>query len=172
MYAYLHSTKYHKVEARASIDDSAVLGRSNTRNHGFESRLRHECILCHAVLNTRISWVGCLNKHLKSKIILVFIINSESEMARGHSIHSFIHSFIHSSLALQPFVEPWPLLQFRNLFYTDGWTPWAGDQPVARPLPTYRTTQTQNKRTHTHPYPEWDSNPRSQRSSERRQFVL
>jgi hypothetical protein len=24
-----------------------------------------------------------------------------------------------------------------------------GDQPVARPLPTHRTTQTQNKRTHT-----------------------
>jgi hypothetical protein len=28
--------------------------------------------------------------------------------------------FIHSSMALQPFVGPWPLLQFRNLFYTDG----------------------------------------------------
>jgi hypothetical protein len=23
-------------------------------------------------------------------------------------------------MALQPFVGPWPLLQFRNLFYTDG----------------------------------------------------
>jgi hypothetical protein len=33
-----------------------------------------------------------------------------------HSVHSFIHSFIHSSVALQPFVGPWPLLQFRNLF--------------------------------------------------------
>jgi hypothetical protein len=27
--------------------------------------------------------------------------------------------------------------------------PWMGDQPVARPLPTHRTTQTQNKRTQT-----------------------
>jgi hypothetical protein len=27
--------------------------------------------------------------------------------------------------------------------YTDGRTPWTGDQPVARPLPTHRTTQTQ-----------------------------
>jgi hypothetical protein len=61
----------------------------------------------------------------------------------------FIHSFIHSSMALQPFVGPWPLLQFRNLFYTDGRTRWTSDQPVARPLPTHRTTQTQNKRTET-----------------------
>jgi hypothetical protein len=52
-------------------------------------------------------------------------------------------------MALQPFVGPWPLLQFRKLFYTDGRTPWTGDQPVARPLPTHRTTQTQNKRTQT-----------------------
>jgi hypothetical protein len=28
-------------------------------------------------------------------------------------------------------------------------TPWTGDQPVAKPLPTHRTTQTQNKRTQT-----------------------
>jgi hypothetical protein len=32
-------------------------------------------------------------------------------------------NFIHSSVALQPFVGPWPRLQFRNLFYTDGRTP-------------------------------------------------
>jgi hypothetical protein len=31
--------------------------------------------------------------------------------------------------------------------YTDGRTPWTGDQAVARPLPTHRTTQPQNKRT-------------------------
>jgi hypothetical protein len=33
--------------------------------------------------------------------------------------------------------------------YTVGRTPWTRDQPVARPLPTYRTTQIQNKRTQT-----------------------
>jgi hypothetical protein len=43
---------------------------------------------------------------------------------------------------------PWPLLQFLNL-YIDVRTPWMGDQPVARLLPTHRTTQTQNKRTQT-----------------------
>jgi hypothetical protein len=72
----------------------------------------------------------------------------------------FIHLFIHSSKALQPFPWSWPFLQFRKLFYTDGWSPWTGDQPVARPLPTHR-----------HPCLEWDSNPRSQCWSNRRQFM-
>jgi hypothetical protein len=58
-------------------------------------------------------------------------------------------SFIHSSMALQPFVGPWPLLQYCNLFYTVGRTPWMEAQPVARPLPTHRTTQTENKRAQT-----------------------
>jgi hypothetical protein len=44
--------------------------------------------------------------------------------------------------------EPWSPFQFLNL-YTVGRTPWTGDQPVARPLPAHRTTQTQHKRTQT-----------------------
>jgi hypothetical protein len=43
---------------------------------------------------------------------------------------------------------PRPLFQFLNL-HTVGRTPWTGDQPVARLLPTHRTTRTQNKRTQT-----------------------
>jgi hypothetical protein len=43
---------------------------------------------------------------------------------------------------------PWPLFQFLNL-YTVGRAPWTGDQPVARSLPTHRTTQTQNTRKQT-----------------------
>jgi hypothetical protein len=35
------------------------------------------------------------------------------------------------------------------ILYTIGRTPLAGDQPVARPLPSHRTTQTQNKGTQT-----------------------
>jgi hypothetical protein len=38
---------------------------------------------------------------------------------------------------------PWPLFQFPNL-YTAGRTSSTGDQPVARQVPTYRTTRTQN----------------------------
>jgi hypothetical protein len=54
------------------------------------------------------------------------------------------------------------LLGLRRFFsflilYTVSRTPWTGDQPVARPLPTHRT-QTQNKRTqYTHPCLRWDS---------------
>jgi hypothetical protein len=33
------------------------------------------------------------------------------------------------------------------MLYTVGRTHWTGDQPVARPLPTHRKTQTQNHRT-------------------------
>jgi hypothetical protein len=47
-----------------------------------------------------------------------------------------------------------PLLDLGRFFsflilHTVGRTPWTGDQAVARPLPTHRTTQTQNKRTQT-----------------------
>jgi hypothetical protein len=70
-------------------------------------------------------------------------------------------------MALHPFVGPWPFFSFVFL-YTVCRTPWTGDQPVSRPLPTRRTTQTQNKRTHIHQCLEWDLNPRSQRSSRRR----
>jgi hypothetical protein len=50
------------------------------------------------------------------------------------------------------FSSPAPTLeliyQFLNHF-TDGKTPWTGDQLVTRPLPKHSTTQTQ-KQTHTH----------------------
>jgi hypothetical protein len=51
-------------------------------------------------------------------------------------------------MTLQHFVVPCPLFSFL-IFYTVGRTPSTGDQPVARPLPTHRTIQTQNKRTQT-----------------------
>jgi hypothetical protein len=41
-----------------------------------------------------------------------------------------------------PFVGPWPLFSVVLILYTVGRTPWTGDQPVARPLPTHRTTRT------------------------------
>jgi hypothetical protein len=35
------------------------------------------------------------------------------------------------------------------ILYTVGRICWTGDEPISRPLPTHRTTQTQNKRTQT-----------------------
>jgi hypothetical protein len=70
-------------------------------------------------------------------------------------------------MPLQPFVGPLSLLQFCNLFYTDGRTPWTSDEPVVRPLSKHRITQTQNKHIHRYPWLEWDSNLRpSVRASE------
>jgi hypothetical protein len=65
-------------------------------------------------------------------------INQVHEADTHRSCTSVIH--FHSSKTLEPFVGPWPLLQFRNHFYTDGRTPWTGDQPVEMLLPTHRTT--------------------------------
>jgi hypothetical protein len=45
---------------------------------------------------------------------------------------------------------PWLLIfQFHNHF-TDGRTPWMGDQLVVRPLPNHKTAQIQDKHTYTH----------------------
>jgi hypothetical protein len=72
----------------------------------------------------------------------------------NHNFRLFLYSLFpeslpqHSILIVQPFVGPWPLFQFLDL-YTVCRTSWTGDQPVARSLPTHRTTQTENKRTQT-----------------------
>jgi hypothetical protein len=55
---------------------------------------------------------------------------------------------IYLSTALQFLLDLGHFFTFLIL-YTFRRTPWTGDQPVARPLPTCRTTQTQNKRTRT-----------------------
>jgi hypothetical protein len=47
-----------------------------------------------------------------------------------------------------PLLDPGRFFSFLIL-YTVGNTPWTRDQPVAMSLPTYRTTQTHNKRTQT-----------------------
>jgi hypothetical protein len=62
-----------------------------------------------------------------------------------------------------------PLLDFGPFFsflilYTVDRALWTGYQPVARPLPTHRTTET-------YLCLEWNSNPLSQRSRERRQHI-
>jgi hypothetical protein len=111
----------------------------------------------------------CFHNHWSLEVKIManvshFSASNENPRCSGYTL-------IQLSMALQPFVGPWPLIQFRNLFYTDDRTPWTSDQPVARPLPTHRTTQTQNKRKYKYPCLEWDSSPRPQRSSKRRQFM-
>jgi hypothetical protein len=50
-------------------------------------------------------------------------------------------------MAVQPF-GPWPPFQILNDIHSQQ-DSLDGDQPVARPLSTHRTTQTQNKRKQT-----------------------
>jgi hypothetical protein len=54
------------------------------------------------------------------------------------------------SIPLIPYSYGVEVFHFPLDLYTIGRTPWTSDRPVARPLPKYRTTQTQNKRAHTH----------------------
>jgi hypothetical protein len=67
------------------------------------------------------------------------------------NIYLFIYLSIHPSIHLWLYS---PLLGLSRFFsflilYVVGRTPWTGNQPVARPLSTHRTIQTQNKRTQT-----------------------
>jgi hypothetical protein len=72
-------------------------------------------------------------------------------------------------MALQSFVGPWPLFQFLNL-HTLGSTSWKRVSPLyGRYL--YREHHKHRINAHRHIFFEWDSNPWSQRSSERRQFT-
>jgi hypothetical protein len=61
------------------------------------------------------------------------------------SFNIFFSSFIHQ----WPLLGPGLFFSLVIFFYTVPRTSWTGDQPVARPLLTHRTSQTQNKRTQT-----------------------
>jgi hypothetical protein len=64
-------------------------------------------------------------------------------------LHGLLEGYLHFSfsLALKPPWAPASNCQFHDRFI-EGRTPWTCDQPVARPLPKHRTTQTQNKHIH------------------------
>jgi hypothetical protein len=57
------------------------------------------------------------------------------------------------------------------IFYTVGRTPWKGDQPVSRPLPTHTGQHKHRTNAYRHPCLKWDSNPRSQCFSGQREFM-
>jgi hypothetical protein len=71
--------------------------------------------------------------------------------------HFFREPFI--PMALQLLLGTGLFFSSVIIFYTGVRTSWTSDKPVARPLPTHRTTQTHNKRINKHPCLEWDSKP-------------
>jgi hypothetical protein len=101
----------------------------------------------------RSGWIHVPKSFRKKTCASSLNIRSNSIKPESHyKIHSFIHQWLYSHLlgALVSLSLSLSLLQFPDLFYTGGRTSWTSDQLVARPLPTWRTTQTQNKRTHIH----------------------
>jgi hypothetical protein len=85
--------------------------------------------------------------------------NLTASFSAASSSSSYPHRHHHLSLYLSIYLSIYlwlysPLLDLGRFFsilirYTVGRNPWTGDQPVARPLPTHRTSQTQSKRTQT-----------------------
>jgi hypothetical protein len=86
-------------------------------------------------------------------------VHRESEHQHEWScFHSFfIHAFIHQWL-YSPSLGPGHFFGF-VILHIVSITPWTRDQPVARPLPTHRTTH--RMKPHKHICLEWDSNPRT-----------
>jgi hypothetical protein len=102
--------------------------------HGFPHAFQANSVVLNRVGN---------NRTLPDPLQFVFHLSLHHSTLRNLTTYSFISS---SSTALQTFVGSWPP-RFRNHFYTLRRTPWKRDQSVARPQPTHRTTQIQNKRT-------------------------
>jgi hypothetical protein len=81
------------------------------------------------------------------------------------------NSFIHSPMALQSFVGPWPLLRYVIFFIQTVGLLGRVISSSHMPLLKHGTTKTQNKHIKKYPCLEWDSNPRSQCSSGKTQFI-
>jgi hypothetical protein len=94
-----------------------------------------------------VPWLIMVELYLHSAICLHDIVpnyvveyrNNFTLLLRVNPISSSIYLGLY-----RPFVGSWSIFGFLIL-HTVGRTLWTGDQPVARPLPTHRATQTQNK---------------------------
>jgi hypothetical protein len=93
---------------------------------------------------------------------------NEQRYMPNDRVNTYIYRFLLLPLGHRASVKHFVSLQFLNL-KTVGRTPWTGDQPDSRPLPTQGNANRINA--DKHPCFEWDSNPRSQCSSGRRHFL-
>jgi hypothetical protein len=75
-------------------------------------------------------------------LYLIFFTIKKNNAGLGVDFGPGACIYIYLSMVLQSFVGPWPLFSFLIL-YTIRRTSCTGDQPVAWPLPTHRTKQTQ-----------------------------
>jgi hypothetical protein len=83
-------------------------------------------------------WRKCVVTTLKKDYSVQYLNQWYNFMNCSHpSIHNWVYSLL---------LGPGHFFSF-VILYTVSRTPWMGDQPVARPLSMYRSSQTQNKRT-------------------------
>jgi hypothetical protein len=92
--------------------------------------------MCLSSLEQDLSIICCVDGH-------ILRVYTRNRMQSIKSVRLPIHLWLYS-----PLLNLGPFFSFLIL-YRVGRTPWTGDRPVARPLPTHRTKQTQNKRTQT-----------------------
>jgi hypothetical protein len=83
-----------------------------------------------------------MNEEFTALLILLFIIPPAEPACEVNTV-CFYNLVIYLSMALQPFVGPWPLFQVLNP-YALGRAPWTGDQSVARLL-TYTQNNTNSE---------------------------
>jgi hypothetical protein len=93
----------------------------------------------------------CPLTHLSIYLSIYLSIHPSTHL----SIHLFIHPSIHLSKYLSVYGSTVLLFDLGRsinfvILYPVGRTPWTGDQPVTRPLPTHRTTQTEKTHTNIH----------------------
>jgi hypothetical protein len=81
---------------------------------------------------------------LLSQIETSLFVASYDSQGHGGGIRPRLHTGTALCWAVAAFISTFTML------YTDGMTPWTGDQPVARLLSTHMTAQKQNKRTQIH----------------------
>jgi hypothetical protein len=85
-------------------------------------------------------------RHVIITKLIISILNIGWQSKSLPSVR-FIHTLIHQWL-YSPLLDPGLFFSF-VIISTDSRIPWMSEQPVTRPLPTHRTTQTQNKSTQT-----------------------
>jgi hypothetical protein len=99
----------------------------------------------------------------------IYLLSSYLSVCLSLSIQPSVHPSINLSMALQSFVWPWALFQFLDLLQSVGSLGRVISPSQGRDLHTGQHKLRINA--HRHPCLKWDSIPRSQCSSDRRQFM-
>jgi hypothetical protein len=98
-----------------------------------------------SLLILRINWFSFVEEPLM-RIPWNLISKLHCCVTRNNKWHLWLIENNVFSSPLAPILEHKADFLVPLIIFTDGRTPWTGDQLVSRPLPKHRTTQTQNKR--------------------------